>query len=76
MDYKMSWYELKGWIETSVSYLTTLMDETKGKEFDRLKSKREGFIVIYQYMLESEKMYKNKEDELDGKIAENFLKNI
>jgi hypothetical protein len=70
MDYKMSWYELKGWIETSVSHLTVLMDGTEGKEYDRLKSKREGFIVMYQYMLESEKMYKNEQDELDEKIQE------
>lgn len=64
MDYKMSWDELKGFIETSVSHLTTLMDETKGKENARLKSKREGFIVLYQHMLDSEKIYKNEEDEL------------
>lgn len=66
MDYKLSWYELKKWIETSISHLTILMNEMSEKEHSRLKSKREGFMVIYQYMLESEKIYRNHEDELDG----------
>ena len=70
MNYKDSWFYLKNWIENSIGHLLDLSQDASSKERVRLLSKREGFQVILQYMLESERTYKLNEDELDQKLKQ------
>ena len=70
MNYKDSWFDLKNWIENSIGHLLDLSQDASSKERVRLLSKREGFQVILQYMLESERTYKLNEDELDQKLKQ------
>ena len=70
MNYKESWFDLKNWIENGIGHLSNLSQEASTKERIRLLSKKEGFQVILQYMLESERMYKLNEDQLDQKLKQ------
>ena len=68
MNYKDSWFDLKNWIENSIGHLSDLSQDASAKERIRLLSKREGFKVILQYMLESEKIYNLEKSILDQKL--------
>ena len=70
MNYKDSWFDLKNWIENSIGHLLDLSQDASTKERVRLLSKREGFQVILQYMLESERIYNLEKSILDQKLQQ------
>jgi len=70
MNYKDSWFDLKNWIENSIGHLLDLSQDASTKERVRLLSKREGFQVILQYMLESERVYNSEKNTLEQKLQE------
>lgn len=70
MDYKESWFDLKNWIENGIGHLLNLSQDASAKERIRLLSKKEGFEVILQYMLESERVYNLEKNMIDQKLQE------
>lgn len=57
MTYKEVWDEQKEWLNSSIHHLEIRIKETTGTEQARIRAKLEGLKVVYQRMLETERIY-------------------